>query len=320
RRRDVLRRRPARGDRAARRQAVRPLRQGVVRDHLPPGLRRPRPSDLPEPDRLPGPAGGPGRGAGRPGAHVDECGLVLGLSGPPPHRLPLPHGPDVPRRGCRPRAFPARRPGHEHGAAGQPPSRQSPRGRRPRAPGPSGARAVRARAPAGRAEAHRGDGPGIRAHRPGRGVALLRRGFSGAFAGLVPTVLSSPLGRRLGGLLGQYRIRYRAVPKGQRPPRWAADPAVGLRLPPTADNRDSLRSLGWQLHTYGYGHGTDRPVVPDWVEGPSAFGADVRGRVRSDRLYLVRPDVFVAASFPLHAGATATAEVAEALAAYDVIG
>src|SRR5690625_887666 len=49
--------------------------------------------------------------------------------------------------------------------------------------------------------------------RPGRGVALLRRGFSGAFAGLVPTVLSSPLGRRLGGLLGQYRIRYRAVPK-----------------------------------------------------------------------------------------------------------
>lgn len=156
--------------------------------------------------------------------------------------------------------------------------------------------------------------------RPGRGVALLRRGFSGAFAGLVPTVLSSPLGRRLGGLLGQYRIRYRAVPKGQRPPRWAADPAVGLRLPPTADNRDSLRSLGWQLHTYGYGHGTDRPVVPDWVEGPSAFGADVRGRLRSDRLYLVRPDGFVAASFPLHAGATATAEVAEALAAYDVIG
>lgn len=155
--------------------------------------------------------------------------------------------------------------------------------------------------------------------RPGRGVALLRRGFSGAFAGLAPAALASPLGRRLGGLLGQYRIRYHVVPKGQRPPRWAADPAVGLRLPPTAENRGSLRSLAWQLHTYGHGGGADRPLVPDWVEGPLAFGADVRGRLRSDRLYLVRPDGFVAASFPLHAGATAVAEVAEALAAHDVV-
>ena len=55
--------------------------------------------------------------------------------------------------------------------------------------------------------------------------------------------------------------------------------------------------------------------MPDWVEVPSAFGADVRGRLRSDRLYLVRPDGYVAAAWPLHAGAAASADVAEALAA-----
>src|SRR5690625_1227512 len=151
--------------------------------------------------------------------------------------------------------------------------------------------------------------------RPGRGLALLRRRVSGAFAGLAPALLASPMGRRLGGLLGQYRIRYRVVPKGQRPPRWAVDPAVGLRLPPTADNRDALRSLGWQLHTYGHGDGAVRPIVPEWVEGPFAFGADARGRLRSDRLYLVRPDGFVAASFPLHARATARFDIDSALAA-----
>ncbi|MGO1201352.1 MAG: FAD-dependent monooxygenase, partial [Dermabacteraceae bacterium] len=60
--------------------------------------------------------------------------------------------------------------------------------------------------------------------------------------------------------------------------------------------------------------------LPDWVEGPFTFSPDLRGRLRTDRLYLVRPDGFVAASWPVHAGAVAVADVREALAAYVVRG
>ncbi|MGO1947646.1 2-polyprenyl-6-methoxyphenol hydroxylase [Brachybacterium alimentarium] len=155
--------------------------------------------------------------------------------------------------------------------------------------------------------------------RPGRGTAFLRRRARDVMAVLAPRLLSTRLGPYVGGLLGQYRIRYHAVPKGEQPPRWAADPAVGLRLPPTRENAEGLRAMSWQLHTYGTD--ADRPVaVPDWVEGPFAFSPDPWGRLRRDRLYLVRPDGFVAASFPLHAGAAAVHEVREALHAHDVVG
>lgn len=151
--------------------------------------------------------------------------------------------------------------------------------------------------------------------RRGRGVALARRWFSGVMAAAVPHVLSSRLGPRLGGWLGQYRIRYQQVPAGQRPPVWADDPAVGLRLPPREDNAAALRAMGWQLHTYGAV--AKRPQVPDWIEGPHPFDPDPLGRLRADRLYLVRPDGFVAASFPQHAGSTARFDIDSALAALD---
>ncbi|APX33885.1 2-polyprenyl-6-methoxyphenol hydroxylase [Brachybacterium sp. P6-10-X1] len=154
--------------------------------------------------------------------------------------------------------------------------------------------------------------------RPGRGTAFLRRRARDVLATLAPRVLASALGPRLGGLLGQYRIRYHAVADGEPVPRWARDRAVGLRLPPTAANRDVLRSMSWQLHTYGIE--ADRPpAAPDWIEGPYAFTPDWNGRLRDDRLYLMRPDGFVAASFPVHAGASATADVREALETYGVV-
>lgn len=151
--------------------------------------------------------------------------------------------------------------------------------------------------------------------RRGRGIALARRWFSGAMAAAVPHVLSSRLGPRLGGWLGQYRIRYHPVSTGRRPPLWADDPAVGLRLPPREDNATALRAMSWQLHTYGAV--AEPPKVPDWIQGPHAFGPDRLGRLRTDRLYLVRPDGFVAASFPLHAGSTARFDIDSALAALD---
>ncbi|MGO1198404.1 MAG: FAD-dependent monooxygenase [Dermabacteraceae bacterium] len=159
--------------------------------------------------------------------------------------------------------------------------------------------------------------------RPGRGTAFARRRARDVLAVLAPRVLTSPLGPWLGGLLGQYRIRYHEAPASSaasaEPPRWASDRAVGVRMPPTAQNRDALRAMSWQLHAYGAG--ADRPAgLPDWIEGPLAFAPDELGRLRLDRLYLVRPDGFVAASWQVHAGAAATADVRETLAAYAVVG
>lgn len=151
--------------------------------------------------------------------------------------------------------------------------------------------------------------------RPGRGPALVRRRARDVMAVLAPRVLRSPAGPYLGGLLGQYRIHYHAVPRGAVLPRWASDPAVGRRLPLTEESAAALRSLRWQLHTYG-GTVAERPAVPDAIEGPFAFAPDPRGRLRRHQLYLVRPDGFVAAAWPLHAGAAATADVTAALRAY----
>ncbi|MGP9682884.1 FAD-dependent monooxygenase [Brachybacterium sp. AOP3-A1-3] len=154
--------------------------------------------------------------------------------------------------------------------------------------------------------------------RPGRGTAFLRRRARDVMAELAPRLLSTRLGPYVGGLLGQYRIRYHPVPAEAPVPQWATDPAVGLRLPPTAENAEALRAMSWQLHTYGADAG--RPIdVPTWVDGPLNFSPDPQARLRTDRLYLVRPDGYVAASLPVHAGSSAVHEVRAALAAYDVI-
>lgn len=156
--------------------------------------------------------------------------------------------------------------------------------------------------------------------RPGRRTGFARRQARKVAAPLGPRLLASRrFGPYLAGLLGQYRIRYRAVPKGTPLPRWARDRAVGVRLPPTAENAEALRAMSWQLHTYG-AEATRPAALPDWIAGPFVFGPDPLGRLRTDRLYLVRPDGFVAASWPVHAGAAAVADVRAALAAYAVPG
>jgi 2-polyprenyl-6-methoxyphenol hydroxylase-like FAD-dependent oxidoreductase len=134
--------------------------------------------------------------------------------------------------------------------------------------------------------------------RRNRWAALFRNRFGVIAATVVPLVTKSRLGARVGGYLGQYRIRYHYVLDAKHVPDWANDPAVGLRLPPVGANQQALNAMTWQLHTYGAGDVT-RPEVPDWVAGPHAFGVDPHGHLRSDRLYLVRPDEFVAASIPL---------------------
>lgn len=153
--------------------------------------------------------------------------------------------------------------------------------------------------------------------RTGRGTAFLRRRARDVLAGLAPRLLATRFGAYAGGLLGQYRIHYHPVPDGEPLPRWAREGSVGRRLRPTQENRAALRAMSWQLHTYGTE--AARPAVPEWVQGPFAFPADPRGRMRADHLYLVRPDGFVAAALPLHAGAAAAADLDAALSASAVV-
>lgn len=153
--------------------------------------------------------------------------------------------------------------------------------------------------------------------RRSRATAWFRRRLSGVMASLAPRILDTPLGARVGGWLGQYRIRYHFIPEDVAVPEWANDRAVGLRLPPVGDNPQALRSFSWQLHTYG--SQAAHPIVPDWIDGPHDFGPDALGRLSPNRLYLVRPDGFVAASMPMRDGVVDEAALQSALHAHQVL-
>ncbi|MFS0896786.1 FAD-dependent monooxygenase [Mycolicibacterium litorale] len=153
--------------------------------------------------------------------------------------------------------------------------------------------------------------------RRGPSAALIRNGIGVLAFGAFPVLTRTPLGARLAGYIGQYRIRYRYTRGGTPLPEWARDLVVGLRMPPTADNQAAFGAMTWQLHTYGAGT-TARPEVPEWIDGPRDFGADPRGRLRTDRLYLVRPDHFVAASIPLRDNTVDPAQLSAALTAHRI--
>jgi len=151
--------------------------------------------------------------------------------------------------------------------------------------------------------------------RRGRFPALFRRSVSSVAAKAIPPLTRTPLGPRIGGYLGQYRIHYHYIDDDKQLPVWAEDPVVGRRLPPVERNQPALATMTWQFHAYGVGE-LLRPEAPAWVEGPHVFGADPRGRLRSDRIYLVRPDGFVAASIPLQANRADADAVKAAMAAH----
>jgi hypothetical protein len=81
-------------------------------------------------------------------------------------------------------------------------------------------------------------------------------------------------------------------------------------------NHVPLRTLAWQLHTYGTQ--AIRPDLPVWIEGPHHFPADHKGRLQAGRLYLIRPDGYIAASLPIHSGHVSGADLRDALAAHQL--
>ncbi|GAB2596329.1 2-polyprenyl-6-methoxyphenol hydroxylase [Paractinoplanes abujensis] len=97
-------------------------------------------------------------------------------------------------------------------------------------------------------------------------------------------------GSRLFQYISQIRIHYWMTPVqagGRR------DPVVGRRLPWAGGNFAVLRDLRWQIHSYG---GVAAADVPDLGLPVHAFApAPPATGLQPGRLYLVRPDGFVAA-------------------------
>jgi 2-polyprenyl-6-methoxyphenol hydroxylase-like FAD-dependent oxidoreductase len=146
---------------------------------------------------------------------------------------------------------------------------------------------------------------------------LLRKFIGGPWGKVVPLISNSKAGSHVGGLIGQYRVHYHFT-DDKNAPAWAQDPTVGRRVPPVDGNQEALRAMNWQLHTYGAGK-VARPDVPDWVQGPTDFGSDPQSRLRPDRLYLIRPDEFVAASIPLQGNSVDVAQLRAAMSAHMLV-
>ncbi|HEX6954481.1 MAG TPA: hypothetical protein VF156_06330, partial [Agromyces sp.] len=128
-----------------------------------------------------------------------------------------------------------------------------------------------------------------------------------AAARVLPRLVGGP---RLFGFLSQTRIRYRMSPE---PPSRSQvrDDVVGKRLPYTdgdPSNFDALRSMRWQVHGYGAPADLVARVAARLGLEHHVFPPASDGRLRSDRLYLVRPDGFVAAEAGVVAGRRAPAD------------
>jgi 2-polyprenyl-6-methoxyphenol hydroxylase-like FAD-dependent oxidoreductase len=99
-------------------------------------------------------------------------------------------------------------------------------------------------------------------------------------------------GSRLFEYVSQTRIHYWMSPDAKRAANGRRDPVVGRRLPWTGGNYDVLRDPRWQIHGYGNVSASD---VPDLGLPVHIFAAAPGTRLQPGRLYLVRPDGFVAA-------------------------
>jgi len=112
---------------------------------------------------------------------------------------------------------------------------------------------------------------------------------------LIPRLVGLP---RAFGFVSQTRIRYRMPDVAGSTPPARDDGLLGIRLPWTGANSDVLRSMRWQVHGYGVPERSVRRIAGELGVEAHAFEADPHGRLRHDRVYLVRRDGFIVAEVP----------------------
>ncbi len=141
----------------------------------------------------------------------------------------------------------------------------------------------------------------------GAPVARVLRRFVPRVAGLfaVRVVPRLPIAPRFAGYLGQIRIHYWMSEDAKAAARGRRGRVVGRRLPWTGVNYAVLADARWQVHSYGEADAEPVDAVGLALGLPvHRFPAAPAAGLRADRLYLVRPDGFVAAEAPAHRAVT----------------
>ena len=123
-------------------------------------------------------------------------------------------------------------------------------------------------------------------------IRVLRAAVVPLVAPVAVRLLPRSAGPRLFQYVSQIRIHYWMTPRAEAAAGGRRDPVVGRRLPWHDGNFAALRSLSWQIHAYG---GVAATAVPDLGLPVHVFPEAPGTGLRPGRLYLVRPDGFVAA-------------------------
>ena len=104
-----------------------------------------------------------------------------------------------------------------------------------------------------------------------------------------------PIAARLFSYVSQTRIHYWMSPDARRLAHGRRGRVVGRRLKWTGENFASLRSFTWQVHAYSAGlRSAAEATAARLGIDVHVFGSPGFSSLRPDRLYLVRPDGFVA--------------------------